>query len=76
MRNDPCFSCTLPDCDERHSQCKVRKLANSYHFKTHHGLAHCVTDEEREANNRVHQFWALERRAQASEKRLPAGGQP
>ncbi len=71
MRDDPCFSCRLPDCDEKDRRCNVRKLANSYDAKHRCGEPHLITDAEREANNRLFDFWSLERKAEASE-----GGRP
>lgn len=71
MRDDPCFSCALPDCDERDRRCNVRRLANSYHTKNHRAESHLVTEAERVAANRLFILWTLERKAEASE-----GGRP
>jgi hypothetical protein len=67
VNQDPCFRCTLKDCDEKHPQCAVRLLHRRYQKKVRAGRHGEVTDEEREANNRTFQFWQLERRAEASE---------
>lgn len=29
--NHPCFSCTLPDCDERDRRCALKRALNAYH---------------------------------------------
>lgn len=67
MKDDPCFRCTLPDCDEAHAQCVVRQLQRRYHAKVRHGEREAVTAEELEANSRVYESWKLERLAQAAE---------
>lgn len=70
-RLDPCFSCELPDCDENHPRCRIRELTRRYHAKSKRGTPDLVTEEEREANNRRHAIWRIERKAEASE-----GGRP
>lgn len=70
MKNDPCFSCSLPECDDRDPRCKVRVLANSYSYKMKRA-PNSVTDVEREAATRQFHYWNLDRQAEASE-----GGKP
>lgn len=71
MRGDPCFSCLLPDCDDRDHRCNVRELANTCDAKRRRGSADLITEAEREASNRLFHIWNLERQAEASE-----GGRP
>lgn len=71
MKDDPCFACTLPECDDRHSDCQLRVLANSYARKVSNRALDMVTAAERDASNRMFHAWDLERRAEASE-----GGRP
>lgn len=71
MRDDPCFSCPLPDCDTASHRCVVRRLAALYQAKTRRGEVHLVTEKERDAANLIFHIWKLERIAEASE-----GGRP
>lgn len=71
MRNDPCFTCPLPDCDHRHQRCAVRRLHKSYEAKRRAGNAHLATDLEREGHNVLYNIWQMDRKAEASE-----GGRP
>ena len=71
MRDDPCFRCPLPDCDDRHPRCVVRLIQRRYYNKVRNGRHDEITTEEREANNLIFESWRLERRAEASE-----GGRP
>jgi hypothetical protein len=71
MRDDPCFRCSLPDCDDRDRGCEVRKLQRSYYSKVRYGHHDQITDQERVANNRIFDTWHLERLAEDSE-----GGRP
>jgi len=67
MKSDPCFHCTLPDCDETAKGCIVRQLARSYAVKRKAGRRNEVTAEELDANARIYHSWLEERMAQASE---------
>lgn len=71
MRSDPCFSCRLPDCDDRDHRCNVRKLANNSAAKRRRGDSDLISEAEKEASNRLFLIWNLERQAEASE-----GGRP
>lgn len=71
MRDDPCFSCSLPDCDERSKDCRVRQLANRYDAKLRKGWHADIKPAEREASNRIYKIWEIERQAEAAE-----GGRP
>lgn len=67
MKDDPCFSCALAECDEKSASCAVRRLNRSYEKKLRRGEKHLVTDAERDAANRLFDSWKLERMALASE---------
>lgn len=67
MRDDPCFRCPLPDCDDASPRCVVRQLSNRYDAKHRRGEPHLITEEEREANNRIFHIWHLERYALSAE---------
>jgi hypothetical protein len=71
MRDDPCFACRLPDCDDRSERCRVRQLKCSYDAKIRRGEHAQITAVERVAMNRIFKAWELERLAEASE-----GGRP
>ncbi|WP_152979720.1 hypothetical protein [Mesorhizobium sp. 1M-11] len=71
MRDDPCFRCTLPECDAASAQCQLRKLSNHYSRKLHRGEHALITDQEREAANEIFHIWHLDRSAEAAE-----GGRP
>jgi hypothetical protein len=71
MKDDPCFRCTLPECDDRSRSCEVRRLHRSYCSKVRNGQHEQITDQERLANNRIFDSWHFERAAEASE-----GGRP
>jgi hypothetical protein len=30
MRDHPCFTCSLPDCDDRSKACRLRQLASAH----------------------------------------------
>lgn len=67
MRDDPCLSCTLPDCDDRSPKCAIRLLYNSYHRKLRAKRHDLITDAERQAwNDRFHD-WYLDRCAEAAD---------
>lgn len=67
MRDDPCFSCTLPDCDDGHPHCVLRQLQRSYNNKSRRGDRSLVTADELAANSAIYESWLLERLAQAAE---------
>jgi hypothetical protein len=69
--SDPCFRCTLPDCDEHDQRCEVRRIYRQYCNKVRSKRHDEVTAEERLAHNRIFQAWHLDRAAEASE-----GGRP
>lgn len=71
MRDDPCFRCRLPDCDERSAHCVVRQLAGSYDRKLRRKEHATIDQTERDAATCLFDFWRLERMAEASE-----GGRP
>lgn len=71
MRDDPCFSCSLPDCDERDRGCKVRQLANQFDKLTREGRQGEASVQQREAAAHLYRMWDQERKAEASE-----GGRP
>lgn len=71
MKDDPCFSCTLAECDDSSSRCAVRRLSKSYYSKLRHGEKHLISEQERSANNFIFHIWKLDRCAEASE-----GGRP
>lgn len=67
MRDDPCFSCPLDDCDDRSPRCVIRRLSNAYDAKVRRGEKHLITEQEREANNSIFHIWKLDRDVQAAE---------
>lgn len=67
MRNDPCFSCPLSECDDTSTRCAMRRLRNSYFAKLRRGQKELVTDQERAANNFMFKIFNLERCAEAAE---------
>lgn len=67
MKDDPCFRCSLPDCDDQDRRCEVRRLQRSYYAKVRGGRHDEITAAERTANNRIFETWELERMAEASE---------
>lgn len=67
MKDDPCFRCPLPDCDETSSRCVVLRLRKSYDNKHKHGRHSEVTEEERTAWASWFKLHSLERFAQAAE---------
>lgn len=67
MTRDPCFTCTLPDCDDTSPRCGLRRLYRSYCRKVRAQQKQLITDDEREANNRIFEMWKLERLALAAE---------
>ncbi|MCI5075663.1 hypothetical protein [Oricola sp.] len=67
MKDDPCFTCNLPDCDETSRGCAVRQLNCSYSAKIKAGRHDEIRRSEREAQNEVFSWWHLERMAQAAE---------
>jgi hypothetical protein len=71
VKDDPCFSCVLPECDDRDKRCLVRRLNNQYERKVARGEKHLITELEREANCRIFRSWYLERCAQAAEGTRP-----
>ncbi|TCT37457.1 hypothetical protein [Martelella mediterranea] len=57
----PCFSCTLPDCDERSAYCNLRKSLNTYDRNRRAGRP--VSDELRQcANIAWNEFYGIARR--------------
>lgn len=67
MRDDPCFRCQLPECDDKSPRCIVRKLSNSYYKKHRDGKSDLITADERDANCRIFHIWKLDRMADAAE---------
>lgn len=71
MRDEPCFRCTLPDCDEKALGCLLRQLAVRYQHKlakVRKGhLDQAPTDEERAAYNLHFYVRDKEKAAEASE---------
>lgn len=68
LKDDPCFRCPLPDCDDTDKRCVLRQLANSYYsHKAKTGRRAEVTAEELDANSRIYRSWLDERMAQAAE---------
>jgi hypothetical protein len=67
VRDDPCFHCPLPDCDDRDPRCCVRRLAKSYESKRRRGAVDSATPEERTAALQIWRIWAFDRMAEASE---------
>lgn len=67
MRDDPCFSCVLPDCDDKHPDCLVLRLKRRYQYKMSKKQVDEITDLEREARRISNETWQIERRAEASE---------
>ena len=67
MSDDPCFSCVLPDCNDKDPRCGVRKLYRSYGNKVGRKEHHLITDAERAAYNQIWGDWKLERLALAAE---------
>lgn len=43
IRFHPCFSCILPDCDERSRDCVAKKALNTYRHRYENGLP--ISDE-------------------------------
>jgi len=72
VKDDPCFRCTLLDCDDSDQRCELRKLKKSYDRKIR-GVRQrdSITSAERAASMDIWQAWHLERAAAASE-----GGRP
>lgn len=71
MKDDLCFRCSLPDCDDGNPRCVVRQTQRRYYAKVRKGQHDQITEEEREANNLIFETWHLDRIAEASE-----GGRP
>lgn len=71
MRDDPCFSCPLPECDVKSHRCAMAALRRSYVAKLRRGEKHLITNAERKANCFMFHIWKLARFAEASE-----GGRP
>lgn len=67
MKDDPCFHCQLPDCDDTDKRCRLRQLASSYSRKRKAGRREEVTPDELDANARIYHSWLEERMAQAAE---------
>ena len=67
MKDEPCFTCTLPDCDIASPECGLRKLRRSCERKMKGRESAPITPKERDAYNEVFLHWHLERMAQASE---------
>lgn len=67
MSTDPCFRCTLPECDESKPGCLVRIGCLSYDKKRRSGQIETVTPDERAARNSWYLAYKLERLAQAAE---------
>lgn len=69
MKDDPCFRCILPDCDEHAPDCALRRIANRVDRKRRHGRACEVTAEERAAYNALFRIWKIDDLAKRSEAR-------
>lgn len=67
MRDDPCFSCVLADCDIKSDRCNVRKLARAYEWKRRRGEIDQITPAERRAQSEVFNEWHRERMAKDAE---------
>lgn len=67
MKDDPCFACALPDCDDMDERCAVRQLKRTYDNKCRRGERDQVTEAELDANSRIYDSWLVERMAQAAE---------
>ena len=63
MRDHPCFSCTLPDCDERSKACALRKAYNASEWKRKRGLP--LDAAERLAKREMEKTFELERKLRA-----------
>ena len=71
VREDPCFTCQLSECDDTSPRCAMRRLNNLYLSKLRRGEKDLITAKERAANNFIWKIFNLERCAEAAE-----GGRP
>lgn len=67
MTSEPCFNCTLSDCDSTSDQCQLRIAARSAHKKRKHKKISKITETERASSAALFLMWRLERDAQRSE---------
>ncbi len=67
MQQSPCFTCQLPDCDDRSPHCALRRLSNAAKAKRRADGPNAPTDIERAAASEWFRSWRLERHAEASE---------
>lgn len=66
MMDHPCFHCTLPECDDTHKRCQVRRLCKQYKQKLRNGENQAITEIERKANTEAWQMFKLNRQARMS----------
>lgn len=66
MRDHPCFSCTLPDCDERSKACRWKQTRSIAHRKLANGIEPSPVEAAVRAEYAVYHWldWAA-RRAEA-----------
>lgn len=69
MSDDPCFRCTLPDCDEGSPHCRLRQLANRVFALRRAKRQDLIGESDRAAYNQHFRIWKLERDARESEAR-------
>ncbi len=67
MNTDPCFKCTLPDCNSTSSFCLLRIHANRADQKRRRKQFSEITDTERSSSAALFLMWRLERDAKLSE---------
>lgn len=65
MNDSACFSCVLPDCDDRHRDCLLRRAANRYASASR--AKREISEADREARNEFFMIWKGEREAKRSE---------
>lgn len=69
MMDDPCFKCTLPDCDETSPKCDLRKLYQAADRKSKRKSRPELTPLEHEGRRAFYSIWRLEHEAKISEAR-------
>lgn len=67
MSSEPCFNCTLPDCNSASPRCSLRIHANRADQKRRRKQFSEITTTERTSSAAIFQLWRLERDAQRSE---------